>query len=84
MQLLYLLLLEAVELVCSRPAAVAAVLAAVSLLRPSLLGGCVLLIGLVSLMGGWADAALRRMRRPLAAFLLVWQLAWYVLLCLLC
>lgn len=83
-QLLYLLLLEAVELVCSRPAAVAAVLAAVSLLRPSLLGGCVLLIGLVSLMGGWADAALRRMRRPLAAFLLVWQLAWYALLCLLC
>jgi hypothetical protein len=83
-QLLYLLLLEAVELVCSRPAAVAAVLAAVSLLRPSLLGGCVLLIGLVSLMGGWADAAVRRMRRPLAALLLVWQLAWYALLCLLC
>ena len=76
-QLLYLLLLEAVELVCSRPAAVAATLACTALLQPSLLGGCMLLIGLSALLARWAASALQHARRPLAALLLAWQLACY-------
>jgi hypothetical protein len=80
-QLLNLLLLDAVaaawELLCSRPAAVAALLCITSLLLPSLIGSYLLLVGLAALLLPPAARILQWLSRPLAAALLLWLLACY-------
>ena len=69
----------ATEQLCSRPSAVAAALALNALLRPSMLGGLLLVVALAALLAPKACGAgmLVSSAQPLAALLLLWQLACY-------
>lgn len=68
------------ELACCRPAAVATLLCACSLIQPSAIGGGALVVGLSALLSqarGTAPA-LQRHSRPVCAALLLWALGCYI------
>lgn len=70
-QLAYTLLLDTAEALCRQPAVVAALLCCTALVRPSALGGGLLLWGLAALLAQPAARALQSWSRALTAALLV-------------